>query len=67
MNYADQGGTCATGTAGVDVQYVGVPTLASAFTPRNIPASAPTLRKERRALVKALGSRQFKKLYRSAP
>lgn len=34
---------------------------------RNIPASAPTIRKERRALVKALGSRQFKKLYRSAP
>lgn len=33
----------------------------------NIPASAPTIRKERRALVKALGSRQFKKLYRSAP
>lgn len=34
---------------------------------RNIPASAPTIRKERRALVKALGSRQFKKLYRSVP
>ena len=32
---------------------------------RNIPASAPTNRKERRALVKALGHRQFKKLYRS--
>ena len=32
--------------------------------PRNIPASAPTVRKERRALVKALGARQFKKIYR---
>lgn len=31
---------------------------------RNIPASAPTARKERRALVKALGARQFKKIYR---
>ena len=29
-----------------------------------IPASAPTARKERRALVKALGARQFKKIYR---
>lgn len=34
--------------------------------PRNIPASAPTDRKTRRALVKALGARQFKKLYRKA-
>lgn len=34
--------------------------------PRNIPASAPTDRKTRRALVKALGVRQFKKLYRKA-
>jgi hypothetical protein len=33
---------------------------------RNIPASAPTTRKNRRALVKALGARQFKKLYRKA-
>jgi hypothetical protein len=33
---------------------------------RNIPASAPTNRKNRRALVKALGNRQFKKLYRKA-
>lgn len=32
----------------------------------NIPASAPTDRKTRRALVKALGARQFKKLYRKA-
>lgn len=34
--------------------------------PLNIPASAPTDRKTRRALVKALGARQFKKLYRKA-
>lgn len=33
---------------------------------RNIPASAPANRKERRALVKALGYRQFKKFYRKA-
>ena len=36
------------------------------FTSFNIPASAPTNRKNRRALVKALGIRQFKKLYRKA-
>lgn len=34
--------------------------------PRNIPASAPTARKTRRALVKALGARQFKKIYKKA-
>lgn len=33
---------------------------------RNIPASAPANRKQRRALVKAIGIRQFKKLYREA-
>ena len=33
---------------------------------RNIPASAPLNRKKRRAIVKAIGARQFKKLYRSA-
>ena len=38
----------------------------TATQPRNIPASAPTDRKTRRALVKALGNRQFKKLYRTS-
>ena len=36
------------------------------MTSRNIPASAPDNRKKRRALVKILGKRQFKKLYRKA-
>lgn len=36
------------------------------FAPRNIPASAPSARKERRALIKAIGARQFKKLYKKA-
>jgi hypothetical protein len=46
---------------GVRIHETSVP-----FVPRNIPASAPTNRKNRRALVKALGNRQFKKLYRKA-
>lgn len=33
----------------------------------NTPATADDNRRNRRALVKALGRRQFKKLYRNAP
>jgi hypothetical protein len=54
--YANAGTDTATST----LSAVPVPTF-------NIPASAPTNRKNRRALVKALGNRQFKKLYRNAP